>query len=98
VLFNAADLRQAVSDFGCLLGLGGLPLITAETSYYLRSFALLFAVGILGATPVPRDLARKWKDKPTIRIAEPLFLGALLLLCTAYMVGSSYSPFLYFRF
>ena len=31
-------------------------------------------------------------------VLEPLFLAALLLVCTAYLVDGSFSPFLYFRF
>ena len=33
-----------------------------------------------------------------ISILEPIILIALLLINTAYLIDSSYSPFLYFRF
>ena len=33
-----------------------------------------------------------------INILEPIFLVILLLLVTAYLIDSSYNPFLYFRF
>ena len=98
VLFNAADLSQAASDLGAMLGFGDLPGVTAETFYYLESYGLLFAVGILGATPLARNLAGKWADKKIMMVLEPLFLTALLLLCTAYLVDGSFNPFLYFRF
>ena len=98
VLFNAADLHQAASDFASLLGLAGLPVITEETCYYLRSYGLLFTVGILGATPLARNLASKWENKKAMLVLEPFFLAALLLLCTAYLVDGSFNPFLYFRF
>ena len=31
-------------------------------------------------------------------VAEPLFVLAMLLIGTAYLVDGSFSPFLYFRF
>ncbi len=98
VLFNADSMTQAGSDFAALFGFAGLPLVTVETLYYLRSYALLFLMATVGATPVPAKLARAHIRGTFARIAEPLFLTLLLLLCTAYLVDGSFSPFLYFRF
>ena len=98
VLFNAESLAQARGDFAGMFGLAGLPLATAETWYYLRSYAVLFLLGFVGATPVVRDTARRLGEKKLGAIAEPLVLLALLLICTAYLVDGSFSPFLYFRF
>ena len=97
VVFNADGPSGVRSDFAGLLGLSGLPGVTAETLYHLRSNLVLFAVGVLGATPLPKTLAGKLPEKFR-SLAEPLFLLALLLLCTAYLVDGSYNPFLYFRF
>ena len=98
VLFNAESLGQAASDFACLFGLGGLPMISAATLYYGRSYLVLFVLGILGCTPVVKLAARKAGDTRTGRVLEPLIMAALLLICTAYLVDGSFSPFLYFRF
>ena len=98
VLFNAESLSQAGSDMACLLGLGGLPLGSAETWYLLKSYAVLFAVGILGATPLPRNLARRMESTRLGRALELPAMVLLLLLCTAYLVDGSFSSFLYFRF
>ena len=59
VLFNAESLAQAGSDFAGLFGFSGLPGSNRETMYYLRSYGLLFLVGALGATSLPRDSFRK---------------------------------------
>ena len=95
VLFNAADLSQAVKDMAGLFG--GLPLTTAESLYYLRSYAVVFAVSIVGATPLPKMLAARIPEK-AMAVIEPVALIALLLICTAYLVDGSFNPFLYFRF
>jgi len=98
VLFNAKDLAQAGSDLKGMFGLLHLPLATGETFYYLRSYGILFIAGILGATPLVKCTARRLNDTTMGAILEPLLLGAILLLCTAYLVDGSFSPFLYFRF
>ena len=72
--------------------------MTAETLYYLRSFALLFVLGFVGATPVVRDGANWLSRKPIGAVLEPMVLILLLLVCTGYLVDGSFSPFLYFRF
>jgi alginate O-acetyltransferase complex protein AlgI len=100
VLFNAADLTQAGQDVAAMIGLGGLPLISTEAVYFLRSYAVLFLAGIVGATPVVRDLAAGFERRcpSACAIAEPVILAAIWLLCTACLVDGSFNPFLYFRF
>ena len=98
VLFNAESLSQAGSDFAGLLGFGGLPLTSAETVYYLKSYALLFVLGIVGATPLVRNMAGRLCRGKIGAVLEPAALILLLLVCTGYLVDGSFSPFLYFRF
>jgi alginate O-acetyltransferase complex protein AlgI len=98
VLFNAETLAQAGSDIAGMFGFGGVPVVTAETLYYLRSFALLFVLGFVGATPVVRDGSNWLSRKPIGAVLEPMVLILLLLVCTGYLVDGSFSPFLYFRF
>ena len=98
ILFNATDLHQAVTDLSCMFGFGGLPAISPETLYYLRSYGLLFLVGIIGSTPAVRDIANRIYKTKVGAVLEPVFLILLLLICTGYLVDGSFSPFLYFRF
>ena len=102
VLFNAVDMAQAGSDIAGMFGFGGVPLVTAETLYYLRSYGVVLILALVGSTPVVRDLANRLASgKRTGRITailEPVVLTVLLLLCTAYLVDGSFNPFLYFRF
>ncbi|MBQ3529970.1 MAG: MBOAT family protein [Oscillospiraceae bacterium] len=98
VLFNAETIAQAGADLQSMFGLAGLPLVTGETLYYLKSFGVLFIAGIVGATPIVKSLACRIGKTPVGSVLEPILLIALLLLCTAYLVDGSFSPFLYFRF
>jgi len=98
VLFNADSLSQAVSDMGGMFGFAGVPLVNAESLYYLRSYAPLFVMGLVGATPIVRDTARKLGEKPYGAVLEVAMMAVLLIVCSAYLVDGSFSPFLYFRF
>ena len=95
VLFNASNLAQAAQDLKGLVA--GLPAVTQESLYYLRSYAVVFAISIVGATPLPKRITAKVPEK-VMAVAEPVLLIALLLTCTAYLVDGSFNPFLYFRF
>ena len=98
VRVEAESFAQAGSDIACLFGFGGLPPVSAATMYYLKSYAVLFLLGIVGATPVVRDLGLRIGSRKTGEVLELLMMAALLLVCTAYLVDGSFSPFLYFRF
>ena len=98
VVFNAADLGAAVHEIGAMFGLAGLPLVTVETLYYLRSFAPLFVMAMVGATPIVRDTCRRIENTAIGAVLEIAMMAGLLIVCTAYLVDGSFSPFLYFRF
>ncbi len=97
VIFNADSMAQALSDLAEMFGIAGLPLYTQQAVYYLKSYGLVLALGILGATPLPKLLLRRLPPKVAAAL-QPIALGLLLLICTAYLVDGSYNPFLYFRF
>ena len=98
VLFNAESMAQAGSDFRALFGFAGLPFLTEETVYYGKSCLILFLAGAIGATPLPKLAGERLEKIRFGAVLEAAFLGALLVVCTAYLVDGSFSPFLYFRF
>ncbi|MBQ4617834.1 MAG: MBOAT family protein [Clostridia bacterium] len=102
VIFNADGQSGYWSDIPALFGAGNLPLYSADALYYLKSFAVLFALALIGATPLPKKLYARIKStrggEIAVGIAEPLVLAVLLLTVVAFAVDSSFSPFLYFRF
>ena len=97
VIFNANSMAQAGSDLAAMFGLAGLPLSSQASLYYLRSYGPLLVFAILGATPLPKLLLR-WIPQQITEALQPVVLGLLLLICTAYLVDGSFNPFLYFRF
>ena len=51
VLFNAADLPAAGQQIAALFGFGGLPASGVESLYYLRSYAVVLVIALLGPPP-----------------------------------------------
>ncbi len=102
VIFDSADLGSAFTCIKSLFGAGGYPIFSTESVYYLKSYAVLFVVGLVGCTPLPSLAVRKISENRTARKAvnllEPLYLTALILVVTGFIVDGSYNPFLYFRF
>ena len=98
VLFNAESFAQAGQDMLCLFGFGGLPGVSGEGLYYLRSCGPLFCAGILGATPLVKQWGLRLAETKAAPVLDLLMMAALLILCNAYLVDGSFSPFLYFRF
>ena len=102
VLFNAVGLEGAVSDLRGLFGYPGLPFTNAETLYYMRSYAVVLIIAIIGATPLAKNISKKLKGNDfslkTVAGIEPVILSLLFILVTAYLVDGSFNPFLYFRF
>ncbi len=100
VLFNAASLSDAAASILSLFG--GAPAVSAEALYYLKSYAVILLIGIVGATPLPAKwvaaIDRTAIGHRVLTVIEPLAVVGLLLLSTAFLVDDSFNPFLYFRF
>ncbi|MBE6625624.1 MAG: MBOAT family protein [Ruminococcaceae bacterium] len=102
VLFASVDLSQLGTNVGGLFGAGGIPFINGETVYYLRSYAVILVLAVIGATPIVKKTALKIKESKAgekiMNVLEPIALVSLVIVMTAYLVDGSFSPFLYFRF
>ncbi len=74
------------------------PIISPIAVYDLARGMLFLVVLCLASTNLPYRLYDKIKDRTVTRIAMCIILPIAIFLCTAYLVDSSYNPFLYFRF
>ncbi|MEG0018910.1 MAG: MBOAT family O-acyltransferase [Oscillospiraceae bacterium] len=102
IIFDARSMPQVMSVLKGMLGIGGVALAGQQSVYLLSSYGVTFIMAIVGATPLPKMLVNKLLktglgEKFGV-ILEPLFVGILLLVTTAYLVDGSFNPFLYFRF
>ena len=96
-IFNIENMSDMASYFRLMFGLSGAPLITAETLYYLKSYAVIILAAAIGSTPIMKKLTDKIPER-TKYVLTPLFIIGVTLLSTAYLVDGSFNPFLYFRF
>ncbi len=102
IIFDSTELSDIFTKTGGLFGAGGEVFSSSHTLYYLKSYALILIIALVGATPLPKLLAKKAAEsrigKTVLSVAEPILLAVLLVVITAYLVDGSFNPFLYFRF
>ena len=96
VFFSSADLSAALHYLRNMFCLGGLPAVNMQTMYLLRNNLLLMAVGCVCSAPIALEQFEQLEKRRGL--ITNLLLMILLILSTAYLVFSSYNPFLYFRF
>ena len=96
------NLAIAFERIKMMLGFGNIPLVTADTLYYLRSYLVIFIIAIIASTPLAKILINKIKEKnigrKIINVLTPITCGVLLIVVTAFLVDGSFSPFIYFSF
>lgn len=90
-IFAVSDLSMLGELFARMFSLAG----GNDWMYYLRDYAGVLVLSVLASTPFFKILADTWGKN---RIVRTVFLSALLMVCIAFMVDSTYSPFLYFNF
>ena len=93
-IFALEDPQALAAYLRIMLGFGGTPLVNGQAVYYLRSFLPILIAAAIGSTPLPVNLWNRMENR-SLRLIV-LLMG--LILCTAYVVASTYNPFLYFRF
>ena len=102
VIFDAPTIADGFETIAGLFGAGKIPLSSTATVYYMKSYAMMFLIAGIGATPLPKMAVQKLVQKPTIEkivnFIEPIAMIVILLVATGYLVDGSFNPFLYFRF
>ena len=95
-IFGAADMTDAVGYFAAMFGAGAFSWQTGDL-FWLSNFAILFAILIVASLPLGKKLFAQMPQRIK-SVAETVLIFAGLFLSTAYLVDSTYNPFLYFRF
>ena len=102
VIFNASDMGEAFAYIGGMFGAGSIPIINTEMLYYLKSYAVVLILALVGSTPVVKNFALRLESSTkfgkVMKVFEPVVIAVLIVVMTAYLVDGSFNPFLYFRF
>ena len=108
-LFYCTDLSRLGQTFGCMFGFVGAGFTNYSTGVTLTNNIPLLILGIVASSSLPRSIGNIFKSlcmrKNSAMVAKYFYviaLGildlALIFLSVVSLVGSSYNPFLYFRF
>ena len=69
--------------------------IDNQWMYYIKNYGITFIVAIIFSTPLIKNLYNKFIKSD---ILNTIIIITIFLICVAYLVDSTYNPFLYFRF
>ena len=102
ILFSNEDLNIALQNIKGLF-VSDVGVVSNVSSYYLTSYLVVILIGIIGSTPLLKNLINKLsskneKVKKVINVLEPVVLTMLLIISVSYIIDGSFNPFLYFRF
>ncbi len=95
VIFNCETIGDIKIFLSSMFGFSNLPLVNSETLYYIRSYLVLLIIAIIASTPLLKVIGNKLKK---LEFLEPVIYIGIIILITAYLIDSSFNPFLYFRF
>lgn len=98
VLFRASSMHSAVGYFGSMFGLTGNVAVDAAAVDALKNHASMLLLCAVGSTPVVGYLQQKLGRFGTSDLVKNVTCLLLLTLSAAYIVSSSYNPFIYFAF
>ncbi len=93
VLFSHDSLSAGLDYLKVMFGLSVTDFSSTSTLYSLANYSVILGIGIIFATPLMNKLKQKTPD-----FILYLFYIGTLVLSTAYLVDSTFNPFLYFRF
>lgn len=98
VIFSSDNLDEILIFIPSMFGLAQNCFLSEECTYYLRSYFVLFMIAALGTTPIVKNTVLKINKNKFLVFAEPVLLTILFVICTSFLIDSSFNPFLYFRF
>ena len=98
VIFRSANIGQAASYIGMMLGVGSTGAIDSSFMYYLSGSGVVFAYAGLLSAPVAPFVIKKAHEFSWGRNAEALLGASIFMLAVLKCISSSYNPFIYFNF
>ena len=99
LIFYFTDLSSGLKCLGALFGIGATSFATSTDLYDLLRYLPVFAVCAVASTPVPKKLFERLREKyAAVRCFVPVLMLAVFCVAVAYIVSSTFSPFLYYIF
>ncbi len=95
VLFDSASVSDFAARIGTMFDFSNLS--DASSLYYVKSYAVTLIIAVIGSTPLIKNAIARTNEKVKA-VLSPIVCASVLIVSTAYIIGGSYNPFLYFRF
>jgi alginate O-acetyltransferase complex protein AlgI len=97
-IFNSNSLNEVIFSLKNMFFLNNIEFINAETIYHVRNYVVILLIGVIASTPLMKTIFDKIKSNKLVSILEVTCVFILLIVITAFLIDSSFNPFLYFRF
>lgn len=97
VLFDFVNLSDMSMFIKSMFNLTSNGIFNSQTIYYISTNIVIVLIAIIGCTPLPKKIMNKVKNSKFKYITILIYL-VIFILSVAYLVDSTYNPFLYFRF
>lgn len=98
VLFRSSTMHRAVGYFGAMFGLTGNAAVDAAAVDAIRNHFSALLLCSVGSTPIIGFLQQRLGRLASSELVKNAACLVLLVLSAAYIVSSSYNPFIYFAF
>ena len=104
VIFAISDFSRLGGYLGKMFGIGG---VLAEGNpfdwlYALHNYGIIILLGVVLSLPVIKKAheaaVAKFGYNTAVKTVETMLLAGVLLLSVAYLVDSTYNPFIYWNF
>ena len=89
IIFSGENINVIMQNIGGLVGINTNSIVSLESIYYLKSYFIVIVLGIIGATPILKNIITKVNNQKLINILEPICLLCILVISTSYIVDSS---------
>jgi len=98
VIFNSNSLFEVVNSLKNMLFLNKLNFINFETIYHIKNYGVIVILACISSTPIIKNCLQKLKISKLLDSLEIIYCFSLIIIITAFLIDSSFNPFLYFRF
>lgn len=108
VFFRADNFEYALTYLQAMFGFGKAGIWDSQAMYYLSQYGFILLISIVAATPIPKMIGsyvmtlEERSSKGWIVLSAGMlrfsYISLVLIFAVAYVVASSFNPFIYFRF
>ena len=98
VLFYHESLADGLRQIGAMFGIGAAGLSDPTAVYCLKNYLWALLLGVLASVPWRRVFHWRKNLPAGLEALRAVALCGVFALSLLFLAGSSYNPFLYFRF